>query len=254
MRTRDVHDGRRFALACVLALACAQVGATGLQVAPTTLTLGLKQNAEGLWLSNTGAETLHAQVRVYAWSQAGGEDHLEPSRSLAISPPMLQLDPGARQLVRVIRVGTPPTHIEAAYRIIVDELPVEASAGTPAPAATGGNSALKFVLRYSVPVFVAADGESAPAPQGRLRRDGPTPVLEVHNDGGIHAQLGNLALIDAQGHRSELVPGLIGYVLPGATMHWPLNAESTFFAHGGHLQSRINGEAIEQTLAPVATP
>lgn len=89
-------------------LAMAPALAAGLQVTPTSLTLQAKQSADGLWLSNTGSKPLQAQVRVYRWTQENDEERFEATRALAISPPMLELAPGARQLVRVIRLGAPP--------------------------------------------------------------------------------------------------------------------------------------------------
>ncbi|MGN6521441.1 MAG: fimbrial biogenesis chaperone [Dokdonella sp.] len=245
-----MNHGTTLLASSLLSLALAgAAGATGLQVAPTTLSLGPAQNADGLWLTNTSAEALHAQARVYEWTQRGGEEHLEPSRALAISPPMLELAPGARQLVRVIRVGLPPTRAEAAYRIIVDELPVDepvADAATPPPAAAG--TQLKFVLRYSIPVFVTAEGQTGPDLHGTLvERDGET-ALEVRNDGGTHAQLGNLAL-ESHGQRDELVPGLLGYVLPGSTMRWAVKIPAG--TRDAHLQSRINGDAVERVVATI---
>ena len=65
--------------------------ASGLQVSPVTLTLSPTQAADGLWLSNTGDNVVNAQVRVFRWTQEGGEDKLTPSRGLLVSPPMLQL-------------------------------------------------------------------------------------------------------------------------------------------------------------------
>jgi len=237
--------------------AAGHAAATGLQVAPTSLSLAASQNADGIWLSNTGSGPLHAQVRVYAWTQEAAADQLELSHGLAISPPMLELAPGARQLVRVIRVGAPPSGHEAAYRVIVDELPID-EPGKPAGAdATTGDTAskgaLKFVLRYSIPVFVAPSGDAAIAPQlgAALHQGGAKPVLEATNTGNMHAQLGNLVFVDASGKRSELVPGLLGYVLPGQTMRWPIDAPAGVLAPGGSLQSRINGEASERILAPV---
>jgi len=249
-------SARRMLLAAAFA-AAGNAGATGLQVAPTSLSLAASQNADGIWLSNTGDTALHAQVRVYAWTQEAAADQLKPSHGLAISPPMLELAPGARQLVRVIRVGAPPGGNEAAYRIVVDELPVDEPAKTAAidtsPADTVSKGALKFVLRYSIPVFVAPGGDTATVPKlsATLKRDGGKPTLEVGNSGSMHAQLGNLVFVDASGKRSELVPGLLGYVLPGQTMRWPIEVPAATFAQGGSLQSRINGEASERTLASV---
>src|SRR5574337_2035401 len=56
----------RFA-ACAALLASAAAFASGLQVAPVSLTLKATQQADGLWLSNTGENVVHAQVRVYRW-------------------------------------------------------------------------------------------------------------------------------------------------------------------------------------------
>jgi fimbrial chaperone protein len=215
--------------------------------------LAANENADGLWLTNTGEAPLHAQVRVYHWSQAGGEEKLDASRGLLISPPMLNLEPGARQLVRVIRTSAPPAEIEDSYRVIVDELPVDEPAAKDAPA-PGHRGALQFVLRYSIPVFLAPKTSAPIAPKlsSSVRREGDVSMLEVSNSGSEHAQLGNLVLVDAQGKRSELSSGLLGYVLPGQTMRWPLKASAQALASGGSLLSRINSEPAERTLAALA--
>ena len=248
---RAVHSRiGALALGSLLAASGGQAGATGLQVAPTMLTLSAARSADGLWLSNTGTEPLHAQVRVYAWGQEGGEDRLTPSRALIASPPMVQLEAGTRQLVRVIRAGAPPSTSEEAFRVIVDELPLDAAAsatanGEPAADAT----ALKFVLRYSVPIFVEPATPGSPDLNATLTGGGQ-PMLEVRNAGTRHAQLANLA-IDAQGQREELAPGLLGYVLAGQTMRWPLKISPIELARGGNLQAKVNGEPAEQILAPI---
>lgn len=217
--------------------------AASLQVAPTMVELQATENGEAVWLSNTAAETpVRAQVRLFRWTQVDGEDTLEPTRDLAISPPLVELAGGARQLVRIIRTGAPPTDAEASYRIIVDEVPDGSAAE---------QTGLKFLLRYSIPVFVLPAGEAPVtyrlAP--RLERDGDAATLVVANSGGQHAQLADLAYVDAGGTRHELLAGLVGYVLPGQTMRWALPASASRYADGGSFQVRINGEAAEQTLA-----
>jgi len=215
---------------------------SGLQVSPTSLSLAAAQNADGLWLSNTGNDPLHAQVRVYQWVQEGGEEKLIPSRGLVISPPMLALDGQQRQLVRVIRVGAPPTDgREAAYRVIVNELPDDRAEKS---------SGLKFVLRYSLPVFIEPAGVAPTPPQlhWSLRREGDEAVLEVSNSGGTHAQIVDLDYVDGAQHRTKVAQGLLGYVLPGATMHWTLKPTASVFAAGGTFEAMINGEKVTQSL------
>src|ERR1700761_6914140 len=118
---RVLREAGRRAIALLCALFCASACGAGLQVAPILLELSARQNADGLWLSNTGAAALAAQVRVYHWTQANGEDRLDASRALVVSPPIVKLAPGARQLVRVVRSGAPPEAREDAFRIVVDE-------------------------------------------------------------------------------------------------------------------------------------
>lgn len=235
--------GAAAALALILALVAplAPACAAGLQVTPTTLTLPPRQPADALWLSNTGAAPLRAQVRVLRWLQENGEERFEPSQGLAISPPMLELAPGARQLVRVIRLGAPPPS-EAAYRLIVDELP---------PARSEADNGLQFVLRYSVPVFLAPAGAAPSPPQLRaqLSFDQQRPWFTVANRGGLHAQLADLTFVDAQGHRHAIAPGLLGYALPGQHMRWALQAPADLLRGPGTFKARINGESDEQALA-----
>ena len=230
-----------------LALASGLAAASGLQVSPVTLSLQPAQNADGLWLSNSGDGVVHAQVRVYHWSQENGSERQTPSRGLVVSPPMLTLAAGGRQLVRVIRTGAPPNGagaVEDAYRIEIDELPVKE------PASKG----LQFVLHYSVPVFVEPVGATAaPALQWQLVREGDEASLEAANSGNGHAQVAAVSFIDTGGRRTDLSTGLLGYVLPGSTMRWKLKAPAATFDGGGSLQAMINGEKATPTL-PLSAP
>lgn len=212
---------------------------SGLQVSPIGLHLGAAEQAQALWLTNTGSDVLHAQVRVFRWTQASGKDVLEASKDLVVSPPMVTIAPGDRQLVRVIRQVAPPTDgNESAYRVVVDELPVGG-------ADKGG---LKFVLRYSVPVFLAPAGD--PTVHAALEADIATTsdgaALRVRNSGSGHAQVADVSQRDGNGKDTPLLSGLVGYALPGSTMSWPLPSEAR---PGGALRARINGEASESTLA-----
>ncbi len=249
----DFSNFWRAAVAVTLLLSGASAGAASLQVGPTSVTLQARQNADGLSLSNTGTAPLHAQVRVFRWTQQDGEDKLEPTKDIAVSPPMLVIAPGAQQLVRVIRLQPPPADTETSYRVIVDELPVEVATGAAgAPAADAKADAkpgLQFVLQYSVPVFLMPQGEAAIAPvlESRLIQEGQTPSIEIGNSGKQHAQIADLVFVDAKGERHMIAAGLSGYVLPGKTKRWPLPATSLVPATGT-FKARINGEPVEQSL------
>ncbi|MBN8887081.1 MAG: molecular chaperone [Rudaea sp.] len=228
--------------------AAAGAHASGLQVSPVSLSLTPTQNADGLWLSNSGDNDVQAQVRVFHWTQEGGEEKLTPSRGLVVSPPMLKLAPGEKQLIRVIRTGAPPSGagaVEDAYRIAIDELPVE----------TKVKKGLRFVLHYSVPVFVEPVGAAAVAPKlvWAFRRNGEGVTLDLGNQGNGHAQIADLTLVGAGDQRTTLAGGLVGYALPGASVHWNLKISQAAFSAGGHIEAMVNGEKATQA-ASLADP
>lgn len=233
-------------LAAGLVVFCTAIGAAGLQVAPIGLNFAPSSPAQGLWLTNTGSETLQAQVRVYDWSQDDGKDNLTPTQALVVSPPMLSLEPGAQQLVRVIRTDATATQTtEDAYRLLVDELPQGAQTQ---------QTGVRYVLRYSVPVFIEPventpeASEVAAALRWSLVHDDDGVALQANNQGITHAQISVATLILADNQTIELSQGLLGYVLPNMTMRWSLNVPVQKLANGTQLKARINGKLLDQTF------
>jgi fimbrial chaperone protein len=234
--------GQALACAVLWGLSCL-AWASGLQVSPLSVTLKPGHSADGLTLRNVGTDVLHAQVRVYHWTQHDGAEELTPSSALLISPPMVQLNPGEQQLVRVILAGPPPSGAataEDAYRISIDELPIQSS----------GDRTLQFVIRQVLPVFVepATGAAAAPNLQWSLQSDAGQTVLQAMNNGNAHAQLADISFVSNARHRVEVAGGLAGYVLPGATRRWPLK-QPVDLASGGTFEARINGADATQILA-----
>lgn len=229
-----------FVLAMAL-LGPASLHAADLQVAPTLVTVPADRNAEGLQLRNSGQHPVYAQVRVFAWQQVDGEDRLVETQDVAISPPMLEIPPGAEQLVRIVRLGPAPATLEASYRVVVDELPGPAR---PAPTRTG----LNFVLRYSIPVFMEAAAPTAPVLQARIEGGVAGRHFVLDNTGSARAQVADLVHAGPQGTHS-IANGLAGYVLPGQQRRWPLPFEARP-GPAAEIQARINGEPDARSLLP----
>lgn len=227
-----------------LALSGAAVAAH-LQVSPTTLTLRPDQNAAVIQLGNEGSETLYGQVRVYDWDQRDGEDVLEPTRALLASPPLLEIAPGAQQIVRLVRPGGAKSQSEQAYRILIDEIP---DPNRPPP------PGITVRLRYSVPLFVGPSGEATPLLTWRLSRSASAWVLEAINQGTKHAQVSAVRLLGGNGVH-EVDRGLLGYVLPGRTRRWKLALDllpptlATL-----RIQARINASPVEAAVQVVGLP
>lgn len=229
--------------ACALLVVLGMPGlrAASLQVAPTSLQLSARQNAEALWVSNSGSAPVSVQARVFRWTQRDGRDQLDPTSDLVVSPPMQSLAAGQQQLIRVVRAQPEAPDAQLSYRVIVDEVP------TLDPNRQG----MQFVLRYSLPVFIQPDGSAAGKPELQssvlIQPDGKV-VLEVHNRGDGYAQLADLA-VGPPDRPQVFQPGLIGYVLSGQTMRWPLDIPATRLA-GATLSAKINGGAQATPLSP----
>lgn len=174
-----------------------------------------QEKASELWLENRGESTTLMQVRVFSWQQINGQEQYQTQQQVLASPPLVRIEPGKRQMVRLIKQTPPAGGKEAAYRVLLDEIPTPQQAGD-------NQAGLNFQMRYSVPLFVYGDGltpESArPQLSWRLVNQGGKQALEITNRGSGHARLSSVSL----GGRS-LSSSLFGYVLADASNTFPLS-------------------------------
>jgi fimbrial chaperone protein len=207
------------AFAATLAAATA-ADAASLQIAPTTINLPAKGGNATLYVINNGAEPIGVQIESFAWAQPGGADTLSPNPEIQVSPPMTQLKPGERQVIRV-RVK-PVSGGEHAYRLVANELP---------NAAATQRDRIQFRFTFSVPVFTGATRDDAPASGLAWNLSGGT--LTVKNDGPTRAKLSALRLIGPSGE-IPVSGGNLVYVLSGASMQWQVAAPSGDVRIKGH--------------------
>lgn len=237
---------RRRVAAVVIALVVAAGAAHArgqLQTRQTGIDLPSGTRAGRLVLANSGDAPIAAQVRVYAWTQAGGEDQLVPSQAVVASPPIVEIAPGAEQLIRLVRASAAPVPREQAYRVVVDELPGD-------PAAEEG-SAVTVRMRFVMPMFVRG-ADAAPARLDcRVEQGGEPAALVCRNSGGRAAQLGASRLLGASGRAVQITPGLLGYVLAGSTRRFPLDAAALATLDApAKLEVSLNGQPAAIDLAP----
>jgi fimbrial chaperone protein len=244
--------------AVVMLAASTAHAASSVLIWPIDPVLEADQQASALWLENRGSETANLQIRVFGWSQSGFAEQYQNQRDVIGSPPVAKIEPGQKQLVRLTRTKEVPPGQELAYRIIIDEIP----SAQPATADGGKTAAaIRFQMRYSVPLFAygaglwskedstrARDPKGVGLPQLSWRTvavDGK-PYVEVRNQGAVHARLTDVAIKQA-GQSKPLAEGLLGYVLPGAVMRWPAPTPLT---NDSALQVRVNGAAQVQSITP----
>ncbi|MCI4590292.1 molecular chaperone [Sphingobium sp. BYY-5] len=192
------------------------------------------ERATALRLENPGKRPILMQIRVFGWQQAEGEDRYGEQKDVTGTPPMVRIEPGQRQLIRLTRITPPPAGREQAYRIIIDEIPL---ADTPVETAktsgTGGQAgaAIQFRMRYSLPLFLYGDGIGSRPPKGQVAAKAALQwrvidangksVLEIRNGNTTHSRLSQVSLKRADGTLSKL-DGVHGYILPDAVMRWPI--------------------------------
>lgn len=212
-------------LAALLALSPAYAGT--FTISPLRVDFADATGMAVLTVRNGDAKPVVVQTQGLAWSQEGGQDALTPSRDLLVSPAVFTLPAGGSQLVRVaLRRNVDPAR-ELTYRLLLQEVPQEAS-----PDFNG----LQIVLRLSVPVFVEPLAPATPQVAWAAARgtDGKLS-LSARNDGSAHARIHGFSVKTADGATTVLDQPELAYVLPGSTRHWTfddnnntrLNAQST---------------------------
>ncbi len=188
--------------------------AASLRVSPTNLELIAPGSAGVLTLTNEAKRPINVQIRVFRWTQVNGVEQLEPTNDVVVSPPSTSLTANKDYAVRVLRVTKKPVAGEESYRVIVDELPDPSrkKAGT-----------ITLVVRYSIPVFFKNEDASPPQVAWGVVRSKGGLVLTARNTGDTRLRLADVQL--TQGGRAiGARKGLVGYVLGGASMQWPVGA------------------------------
>lgn len=246
-------------IATVLTLLPLVAGAATLEVAPVLLEMTPRARAVALTLKNTSDKPVPLQVRLFRWTQAEGQDQLTPvtSDEIVASPPMVQVAARSEQMVRIVLIrpaSSEDPQREAAYRVVVDQLPAttqsEVDAGKSSPA-----SDLKVLLRFSIPLFVMSEDSTELGPQAlvwRLYPVGQAWQLEAFNPGARRVRLANLHLQQGDAARIDLGAGLAGYVLSGQRRVWKVPAPASLQATPGWqvLADTVTG-AMRESVAVV---
>lgn len=190
--------------------------AASLRATPTNLNMIAPTSAGVLTLTNEAKRPINVQIRVFRWTQKGGVEQLEPTNDVVVSPPSTTLAGNKDYAVRVVRVTKKPVVGEESYRVLVDELPNPANrkAGT-----------VTLVVRYSIPIFFRDQDASPAEVSWGISRSKGTLVLKAKNTGDSRLRLSDLQLTQ-RGRVVGTRNGLVGYVLGGASMQWPIGAKS----------------------------
>jgi len=210
------------------------VQAQSLRVSPVTADLPPMSRSTFLTVENGTNEPVQVQVRVFRWSLAYGQDRLERTGDVVVSPPMLTARRGEANIIRIIRIAQTPVAGEETYRVFVEEIPSRKrlQAGT-----------VVLAVRHSIPVFFTAFdltrgtvNWTASSRKGKL-------IVMASNPGQKHIKLSQLRVTDGVARQLISINGLAGYVLAGHTKVWELPLPPGAIKPGATLKIDAQSEA-----------
>jgi fimbrial chaperone protein len=197
----------------VLFMALEGAGHAGsFEVNPVRANLSAGQRVAALTVRNSGRQPAIIQLQAMDWTQEENQDRLTPTSGILATPPLFTLAPGASQIVRVGMRKPPDGNVEAAYRLLLQEVP---------PPPEPGFKGLRVALKISIPVFVAPAAPAHASVVWHAERAGNGKLLlSVSNEGQAHTHLTGLTLRSSPaGERMPLGDGN-AYVLPHASHAW----------------------------------
>jgi len=182
------------------------------------LTAKKKVVAVSVSLAATAPKPVRLQTLVQRWEQDNGKQRLTESDDILVSPAIVELSPGTTQMFRVALRGQRPGTVEAAYRLILEDV----SEIDPAQVKQGS---ITFRFRYDLPVFVAPLAPAVDSAKwSQCSGSSGKGCLRLDNKGNRRIRLSKMN-VEGKGWRQEIKDG--GTVLAGAwkqwTFDWPAN-------------------------------
>ena len=200
-----------FSVLLLLSLSC---HAGSLRLDRTVLSLSPDKPVAELTMRNIGVTPSLVQTQVFSWRQENNENKLDPSQDLLVSPPIVEIPPGASQILRVGLLGDGAGgSVESPYRLIIQEVPL--------PVDEDDGVAVSVLLRISFPVFVKPKAKAEPNLSWQAtKRSANEITISLSNSGNAHAQLVDLDVSTSDGSPLVESESFLGYVLPGETRSW----------------------------------
>ena len=184
-------------------------------VSPLRIDLTSKVQTGALTIRNQRDSEVAVEARGMLWEQVDGQDRLTPTRDVLVSPVVFTLPANGAQLVRVALQRRADPDRELSYRLILTEVPPQAS-----PNFTG----LNVALRLSLPIFVEPVAAAQPKLQWTATR-GSGNGLDVTalNTGAAHARVLSLSVEPVDDAAAAIPQQAAAYILPGQSRTWVLN-------------------------------
>ena len=186
-------------------------------VTPVRIYMDANDKAVAVTINNEGEEELVMQAELYTWTQKpDGEDVLEPTEDLLLSPPIIKLAGKSKQVVRLARLQPVEMNQQQTYRMIVREIP-EAKPNK-------GNLQLQIAIAFSMPVFITPPGVKNKLDCRPSKKAIDTVSISCENSGTAYAQVIDFTINGPENLMlSDNASG--GYILPGVKRNFDIKTE-----------------------------
>ncbi|QHE87184.1 fimbrial biogenesis chaperone [Hydrogenophaga sp. BPS33] len=233
---------RELAPFCVTVWAAALVLPVGVAAAqvliqPVVVELSARQRVASvaISLSSKAASPLRLQADVLSWTQdLNGRPVTEYTDDILVTPPLVEIRPGERQVFRLAFRGPRTSTDELAYRLKLEDISAEKDAAEVVP-----GMQISFRSNYDLPVLAAPVGTAAPllrwkpcpgsetadvALPGQTHLKAPTPratatCIRVLNDGTRRVKVNKL-MLSGDGWQEMLTLKNGETVLVGTEREW----------------------------------
>jgi fimbrial chaperone protein len=204
---------QRTASGFLLAAVAFSCQAGSIELSPVRASLSNKAKVAVLTVRNTGTEESVMQVTLNKWTLDGKGYAYAQSQELVVTPVTFRLAAGAQQIVRVGLRDAAPLRTEAAYRLLVEEVPPPPSADV---------TQMRMVIRHDLPVFVAPIAPAKAVLDIAMDCAADGSRLRMTNMGNVHAQLLKITLSDTSSAPVLAQWEASDYLLPQAQKSWLL--------------------------------
>jgi fimbrial chaperone protein len=175
-------------LLVLLALGCANLSwfaagaahASGVKVAPISLTLSSSAPSGTFVLTNQGTELVRFHITAFAWSDSPeGEMVLTPTAEIVFFPAMMSLTPGEARKVRV-GINVKPAPAERSFRVFVQELP------RMVKSTDDQSSKVSMLTKMGIPIYFEGTTRKAVPGISNLAVSGTSVKFRLTNRGTKH--------------------------------------------------------------------
>lgn len=179
-------------------------------ISPIQLNLSVKNPVGSFTITNDSAATLTYQSLALSWVQIDGQDIQQDTNDLIVTPPIVSIGPQSAQIFRVALLKPTPSLVEQSYRIVLEDISVDASKVE--------QTGLSFRLNHNLPVFYAplrgVDLVVWSICESQIQGQS---CLQMENRGNQHAKIIRFTAVSATAKESSSISKTL---LAGSSSQW----------------------------------